>query len=551
MGCFPAARGPSQYHRREAKGFGGESRQYNLCPFEMELSRLESADLELRRAARIGVDGFAVDTWAGGAGARDTLDALFWVAEQEDYPVEITICIDPNSLAMSAKPGALDAVRYLLDSHGDSPKLARRDGKVLIFGYQSVWPGVQHLWDVLGPKIGWDHTEKIRAAVAEMRRTPEGWRTMARAYRWIQGQVGRPVYWHFGMGAFFHGVGRKKGQPLSISTAAGTIASELDAVGQFTWGGDVRGMAEAVLAQGKEFAVPMLLQYENKIMGRSYGGPGTRAIRGKWAFARDLPSTLIQYTTWNDYNENTILAPGLKLRYAYFDFTGEMIRWWKTGEAPTSDHDKIYIFSRDYPHTARVFPGKGMGCAPGALEITTILPEPATMRLKGRGEDGGDATWEAPAGLHALQFPVTPGPVIVELQRGGEVVERIEHPAPITDRPYTFNGGINAYSTEFMRHWRADFGDTAPGPVRRSLYGDEDGDGLPNWFEMRWFGKVGDWSTVTVANPAADPDRDGKTNLEEFHAQTDPTMRPVTTNPAEALEEEEDPGLDLLDELAE
>ncbi|MBS3763447.1 MAG: hypothetical protein KGZ25_09125, partial [Planctomycetes bacterium] len=460
MGCFPVGRGASQYHRRGAKRFGGECRQYNLVPFEADLSRMESADLELRRAARIGLDGFAIDTWAGGIEAKNTLDALFWVAEKKDYPVEITICIDASCLSMSPKPGAVDAVRYLLDVHGDSPKLARRDGKVLVFGYQSIWPGVQHLWDVLGPKIGWDKRGKIAAAVGRMRRTPEGWRHIAGAYRWIEKQVGQPIYWHFGMGAFFHGVSGKKNQPLSTKKAAGIIAEKLDAVGQFTWGGNVKGMAEAVLAEGKEFSVPMLLQYENKMMGRSYGGPGTIAIRGKWSFARNLPSTLIQYTTWNDYNENTILAPGLKLRYAHFDFTGEMIRWWKTGEPPTSDHDKIYIFSRDYPHKARVYPGSSMGCAKGALEIMTILPESATVRLKGRGEDGEDATWEAPPGMHARQFPVTPGPVIVELLRDGKVAKRLEHPDPITDKPCTFNGGINAYSTEFYRHWKADFGDT-------------------------------------------------------------------------------------------
>jgi len=40
---------------------------------------------------------------------------------------------------------------------------------------------------------------------------------------------------------------------------------------------------------------------------------------------------------------------------------------------------------------------------------------------------------------------------------------------------------------------------------------------------MLWFGKFGDMSTATVAEANADPDRDGKTNLEEYKDQTDPT----------------------------
>ena len=57
-----------------------------------------------------------------------------------------------------------------------------------------------------------------------------------------------------------------------------------------------------------------------------------------------------------------------------------------------------------------------------------------------------------------------------------------------------------------IRHWKADFGD-AP-PLLRGEYADDDHDGLPNWFEMYWFGKFLDWSTATVADPGTDPDSD-------------------------------------------
>lgn len=60
---------------------------------------------------------------------------------------------------------------------------------------------------------------------------------------------------------------------------------------------------------------------------------------------------------------------------------------------------------------------------------------------------------------------------------------------------------------------------------RYAEYADADNDRLPNRFETLWFGKWGDLSTATAADPNADPDRDGKTNLEEWRAQTNPTHR--------------------------
>jgi hypothetical protein len=54
-------------------------------------------------------------------------------------------------------------------------------------------------------------------------------------------------------------------------------------------------------------------------------------------------------------------------------------------------------------------------------------------------------------------------------------------------------------------------------------YSDKDNDGLPNWFEMYWFGRYGDFSTCTGAKPDDDPDRDGFTNLQEYKNCTDPT----------------------------
>jgi hypothetical protein len=261
----------------------------------------------------------------------------------------------------------------------------------------------------------------------------------------------------------------------------------------------------------------MKLQYEN------YGwlqiaSPGMDWIRSDWQRARDWPSTLIQLITWNDYHENTNLSPGINTRYAYYDLMGYFIKWWKTGKEPApGDHDRVYIFSHKYTNTARIFPFKARTRADNVIEVLTILPSPAKMRMPGR-----NAEWDAPSGMSYKQVPLTAGPVVAELVRDGKVAIRLASPEPVSDRPFRQDTGKVGWSTEELRNWKADFGDSEPMYVY-SEYGDADGDGLPNWFEMLYFGKFGDMSTATCADPAADPDGDGKTNLQEYLDQTDPT----------------------------
>jgi hypothetical protein len=101
----------------------------------------DSAALEIDRAMRIGIDGFTFDAWAGGEDAMKLLDAMFDICERKKLNFELTItldssCIDSNSPSLRGYPGngCEKTVRWLLDRHGDSPNLARRDGMVLIMG---------------------------------------------------------------------------------------------------------------------------------------------------------------------------------------------------------------------------------------------------------------------------------------------------------------------------------------------------------------------------------------------------------------------------------
>ncbi len=541
MACYPVGAMATAHHRmkdahkvrhdgdRQHDAYGDRWRNWPLVPDGTKMSVEDSADLELRRVMRAGLDGLAIDAWAGGNNAKKVFSALVAKAEEKDYPVEITICLDAG---IQGNAGLTDSIRWVLENHGDSPKLARREGKPLIFGYLSVFPGFRHGASVLQQREGNEDKDPKELRVDPwLRTTPEGWAILAEAQKNMEQAVGQELYWHYGMGAFFHQVPGRHHDRDKLVQAAGFMAKHFDAIGEFLGRGELYDrMAKAVKANGAEWSQPLYYQYENIGWGGNRIGKGAEILRDCWAGARRNDSTLIQFITWSDYTENTHLAPAYDTRYTIMDLNRHFIEWWKTGKEPTSDHDRIYLVYRKYPEGATFYPFQAKRRdAGGVIEVMTILPEPATLRLVGR-----DAEWQAPAGMSWKHFPLTPGPVIAELVRDGEVQTRLESPEPVTDRPFREQNGMVCFSTEFERHWKADFGDEPP--LIRGEYADVDDDGLPNWFEMYWFGKFLDYDTAGVADPDADPDGDGRTNLEEYRQRTDPTTKdqPAEEGPVES-----------------
>ncbi len=385
MGCWPAGTGPIYYQRQNegktlkheaAVGspeyFGGHVRNFDLVDPVKELTPEQSADLEIRRALRIGIDGFSVDAWAGGAVAQSTVDTLFKVAEEKNYPFEITLCIDPNT------GGDLVAsVKDLLAKHGKSPKLARRTGKPLIFGYMSVFTSYPDLLKYVPDRI-----EAVRAQSV-------GWHLMGQSIDDAAKQIGEPIYFQYCMSGFFYGVDQKLVQPGALTEAAGVLARYADAIGSFTWlGPEQPEICKAVHASGAEWSLPVGMFQKENIPYECYVPKGTDYMHwGQGAIEQD--STLIQLITWNDYGENTCIAPAWNTRYTLYDLVGHEIKLWKTGKEPAPDHDRVYLIYRKYPPGAKIFPFHAMfgGVEPGVIEVLTILPTPGHIRLPGRAAE--------------------------------------------------------------------------------------------------------------------------------------------------------------------
>jgi hypothetical protein len=102
MGCFPVGSGATHHERgwnpshtrhdgRERFRYGDKWRNWPLVPPGPALDAVASADLEIRRALRGGIDGFAVDTWAGGV-ASTVPESPEWTSSARPLATTNTSC---------------------------------------------------------------------------------------------------------------------------------------------------------------------------------------------------------------------------------------------------------------------------------------------------------------------------------------------------------------------------------------------------------------------------------------------------------------------------
>ncbi|MBS3763446.1 MAG: hypothetical protein KGZ25_09120 [Planctomycetes bacterium] len=495
-----------------------------------ELSPSESADIAIRRALRAGLDGFAVNAWCGGGEGRRMLHVLMRVAKNKDYPFELTAALDPYevydiftnpSANPSNPPGRtvekiLHAAEYVVTKFGNHPKLARRNGKPLLF---------IHNGRLLAHCYRESH-DNASSTISALKLACEA----------IRECVGQPVYLVVDVAGIYPRQSKGVLSPKVTTRLAREAAKKMKAVTVFQPNDepDWVSLGKSVEKNGAEWCFPLCYQYENldyRIRAHAFSVGGER-FRQQWRKIRESDTSLVFLHSWNDYRVLSHISPTFSHNYVPLDLTGYFARWWKEGDPPETKDDRIYCLYRRYPPGTRITPFNKYYPEPehGALEVLTILKESGRVVLKDRGENGEDLAWDAPAGLSFRQFPLKPGPVEVELLRNGKKEKSLSCPEWITDRPFRQDNALVAYSTEYMKHWQADW-ETPPldrknqKPIFYSEYGDADSDGLPNWFEMYYFGKWNDAKSKKRADPEADPDKDGKTNREEYLARTDPKKK--------------------------
>ncbi|MGI5869982.1 MAG: endo-1,3-alpha-glucanase family glycosylhydrolase [Kiritimatiellia bacterium] len=508
MGCFPAWTGAMGWHYEHAHehlkqtndyvaAMGGRFVNWPLVPRPTPpapKTLVENARLEIARAKRYGFDGFAFDAWAGGDGAKENFEAFFQAAEEMKVDFGLTICFDPSCHGVPEGKTMLDAfvetAEFVL-KHKDSPNLARFEGKPLFFGYFS---------NGIDPAANRGSIEERFAA------EKRGWDAFRQ-------RIGTPVFIH----------GSLDNDNGDWEKAGAHAAQIYDAVGGFLGGGEGsaggKATADAVKAAGKVWSQPLSFQYANP-HGVVIAWNGIDLMRFNWKAAMENESRLIQFVTWNDYGEASCLAPTTGHGYSPLRINKHYIDLWKNdGVEPPVEKDEVHVFYRRTAYNPDSFPFHSRRQNYGEFtQIITFLKEESTVEVQGH------KPYAAPPGMHIEYVPPVPGPVVIRVRRGTplKTVCEIKAPEVISAKRWREDPTIVGYGTGHDEEWAKDF----PGikPEHYSENGDVDGDGLPNWFEMVYFGKFPQMHTATVADPKADPDGDGWTNLEEYENDTDPTF---------------------------
>ena len=555
MGCYPlhlwGKPWPEKIDYRSGKyldALGGLYYNPPLLPENYSADGVEAAALDIRRAIRAGIDGFAVDVLAGRERAAETVRNLFRAAEKYDLPFEITFCLD----IPFRNPAA---VKLTVDEFRNSPKLARRNGKILFLGYitRDAEGYVKEYFQRLKegrrivpanfereaffagfPKLSRDTIDFPELnSPEELWSTPEGFAAHIKPFRHYEKKFGNgeKMMFEFELSSLLRGFSagpRKQMSPEYLKRAVAALAKDFDILGSFlpsTIADDEQIVELAAIARenGAEWSEAVCYQYDNPNWSRILGGPLVETMLRRWEMVEKTKATILQFTTWNDYTENTLLAPGYETRYVHSELNAYFAEKWKTGREPAVETDKIYAVYHKYPVGAEAasFPFRSariLECKK-VLEVVTILTAPGRVTLPGR-----DISYDAPAGFCYRQFPASPGRVEVTVSRNGEVVKSLKCGEPITGKVFRQQATPTAYSSEFMTLWREDFGDAEPVSLR-GFYEVEPGSRFPNWFRQLFFGTYGDFRNMPAVDPDGDPDQDGATNYEEFLRGTDPVRK--------------------------
>jgi hypothetical protein len=454
-------------------------------PFE---SQVEEFKWEIGQALEGGIDGFVLNT-CGGTHELGIPDNMVKAAKEIGGGFQIGLCLDFAGGTIESK---VETVKAWLVRHRDSPALFRLKGLPAFATYGSGY-------------------------AARLGMPPE---KVEREFKQLRDAAGEPIYLIVDLTEFPNLDVKEQ----EVTARAYAALAEGVTCFYSRQGHERNAAAFAVLARvahelGKDWLAAPWPNYYTSGRTRNMeniGADNSRYWDRMWRMARETRADYVMLTTWNDINEETTIMPGLRRHFTFLDMLSNYFGpWYRTGVEPKPARDQVYVFYRPYRTDARpprvAVPRARGSDSQNVIEVRAFLTKPGRVVLEGIGER------DAPAGMSSFEFESRPGPVRVRLERERTVLA-FQAPEWITDRPWRQDFAIRGFSSAESDHWAKWFPGTEQNYM--SEYGDVDGNGLPNWFERYYFGQ---WNGV---DSNADPDNDGKSNLQEYQDGTDPRNPP-------------------------
>lgn len=167
----------------------------------------------------------------------------------------------------------------------------------------------------------------------------------------------------------------------------------------------------------------------------------TETFRTNWTRAISEGADLVQLVTWNDYSENTSIAPSVAHGTTFLDIASYYSKWFKAKATPKLSQDSVVLTHRN--QRAATLPsgqtkimkptlGGSRTTPRDTVEVLTMQKSPADIKVTVGTKT---YTYSAPAGVSSKTFPLGSGTISVVQTRGGTTVNSVTSKAKLISNP--------------------------------------------------------------------------------------------------------------------
>jgi hypothetical protein len=192
---------------------------------------------------------------------------------------------------------------------------------------------------------------------------------------------------------------------------------------------------------GKIWMSPVAVQDSRPNQGNYFEASNTETLRATWAAATTGGAEWVQIPTWNDYSENTSIAPSANHGWSFLDVSAYYMTNWKLGLNLPVVRDGMYLTHRAHPaaatptfaETKLMTLRTGTTAARDTVEVLAFFKAATTVTVR---VGAATYTWQAPAGVSAMTWPLGTGTVSATAARSGVTVASVTSPKAVTSTPY-------------------------------------------------------------------------------------------------------------------